>query len=113
VLLGGPPGLGKSQLSAFMAATISNGGDWPCGEGSVAREIVLFLSAEDGIEDSIVPRLLVAGAETSNVHIVATVTKPDGTGRKTFSLKTDVALLEERAVPPDRCRPNSGLYGRC
>ena len=26
VLLGGPPGLGKSQLTAFMAATVSNGG---------------------------------------------------------------------------------------
>ena len=97
VLLGGPPGLGKSQLTAFIAATISNGGDWPCGEGSATRGSVLFLSAEDGIEDTIVPRLHAAGADTGNVHIVAAVTKPDGTGRKTFSLKTDVALLEERA----------------
>src|SRR5215471_10885802 len=97
VLVGGPPGLGKSQLTAFIAATISNGGDWPCGEGSAARGSVLFLNAEDGIEDTIVPRLLAAGADTGNVHIVAAVTKPDGTGRKTFSLKTDVALLEERA----------------
>jgi hypothetical protein len=29
VLVGGPPGLGKSQLTAFLAATISNGGTGP------------------------------------------------------------------------------------
>jgi putative DNA primase/helicase len=97
VLLGGPPGLGKSQLTAFMAATISNGGDWPCNEGSTTVGSVIFMSAEDGIEDTIVPRLMAAGANLDRVHIVASATKPDGTGRKTFSLKTDVDLLEAKA----------------
>jgi putative DNA primase/helicase len=97
VLLGGPPGLGKSQLTAFMAATISNGGDWPCNEGSTAVGNVIFMSAEDGIEDTIVPRLMAAGANRDRVYIVASATKPDGTGRKTFSLKTDVDLLEVKA----------------
>jgi RecA-family ATPase len=97
VLVGGPPGLGKSQLTAFMAATISNGGDWPCNEGSTAVGSVIFMSAEDGIEDTIVPRLMAAGANLDRVHIVASATKPDGTGRKTFSLKTDVDLLEAKA----------------
>jgi len=97
VLLGGPPGLGKSQLTAFMAATISNGSDWPCNEGSTAVGNVIFMSAEDGIEDTIVPRLIAAGANRDRVYIVASATKPDGTGRKTFSLKTDVDLLEAKA----------------
>jgi putative DNA primase/helicase len=97
VLVGGPPGLGKSQLTAFMAATISNGGDWPCNEGSTAVGSVIFMSAEDGIEDTIVPRLMATGADLDRVHIVASATKPDGTGRKTFSLKTDVDLLEAKA----------------
>jgi putative DNA primase/helicase len=97
VLLGGPPGLGKSQLTAFMAATISNGGNWPCNEGSTIVGNVIFMSAEDGIEDTIVPRLMAAGANLDRVHIVASATKPDGTGRKTFSLKTDVDLLEAKA----------------
>jgi putative DNA primase/helicase len=96
VLVGGPPGLGKSQLTAFMAATISNGGDWPCNEGSTAVGSVIFMSAEDGIEDTVVPRLMAAGANLDNVYIVASATKPDGT-RKTFSLKTDVDLLEAKA----------------
>ncbi len=98
VLLGGPPGLGKSQLTAFMSAVVSNGGSWPCGEGSATAGDVIFMSAEDGILDTIVPRLIAAGADTSRVHIVAAATKPDGTGRKTFSLKTDVDLLEAKAL---------------
>jgi putative DNA primase/helicase len=63
VLLGGPPGLGKSQLTAFMAAAISNGGSWPCNEGSTTVGSVIFMSAEDGIEDTIVPRLMAGGRE--------------------------------------------------
>jgi putative DNA primase/helicase len=97
VLLGGPPGLGKSQLTVFMSAVVSNGGAWPCGEGSTLPGDVIFMSAEDGIRDTIVPRLMAAGANTSRVHIVAAATRPDGTGRKTFSLKTDVDLLEAKA----------------
>jgi len=97
-LLGGPPGLGKSQLTVLVAATVSNGGDWPCGEGSTAVGSAIFLSAEDGIEDTIVPRLIAAGANLQRLHIVRAATKPDGTGRKTFSLKTDVDLLEKKAT---------------
>jgi len=97
VLVGGPPGLGKSQLTAFITATISNGGDWPCNEGSTAVGNVIFMSAEDGIQDTVIPRLMAAGANLDRVHIVASVTKPDGKGRKTFSLKSDVDLLEARA----------------
>ena len=97
VLLGGPPGLGKSQVTAFMSAIVSTGGHWPCGEGSTLPGDVIFMSAEDGIQDTIVPRLMAAGADLARVHIVAAATKPDGTGRKTFSLKTDVDLLEEKA----------------
>jgi putative DNA primase/helicase len=97
VLLGGPPGLGKSQLTAFMSATVSNGGYWPCGEGSTLPGDVIFMSAEDGVQDTIIPRLMAAGADRERVHIVSAATKPDGTGRKTFSLKTDVDLLEEMA----------------
>ncbi|HWM83571.1 MAG TPA: AAA family ATPase [Pseudolabrys sp.] len=97
VLIGGPPGLGKSQLTAFISARISTGGAWPCDEGDAPQGSVLFLSAEDGIADTIVPRLMAAGADRSHVEIVEAVTNPDGQGRKTFSLKTDVALLEAKA----------------
>jgi len=86
VLIGGPPGLGKSQLTTFISAVVSNGWDWPCGEGSAKAGNVIFMSAEHGIEDAILPRLKAAGAALDGVYIVASATKPDGTGRETFSL---------------------------
>src|SRR3984957_14675027 len=94
-LVGGPPGLGKSQVTTNIAATVSTGGRWPCDEGRAPQGDVVILSAEDGIADTIVPRLIAAGADTNCVHIVVAATKLDGTGRKTFSLKTDVDLPEE------------------
>jgi putative DNA primase/helicase len=98
MLMGGPPGLGKSQVTVNIAATVSIGGQWPCNEGSAPEGDVIILSAEDGIADTIVPRLIAAGANRDRIHIVAAATKPDGTGRKTFSLKTDVDLLERKAA---------------
>ncbi len=97
LLLGGPPGLGKSQLTTNIAATVSRGGPWPCGEGRASQGAVLMLSAEDGIADTIVPRLMAAEADIGQVHIVAAMTRPDGKGRRTFSLKTDVDHLERLA----------------
>ena len=97
VLLGGPPGLGKSQLTAFMSATVSNGGHWPCGEGSTLPGGVIFMSAEDGVQDTIIPRLMAAGADRKRVHNVAAATNAVGAGRETFSLTTDSDLLEEMA----------------
>ena len=40
---------------------------------------------------------MAAGADRERVHIVSAATKPDGSSRKTFSLKTDVDLLEDMA----------------
>jgi hypothetical protein len=51
-LVGGDPGLGKSQLAAFIAATMSRGGQWPCGEGQSAKKSVIVLCAEDGAADT-------------------------------------------------------------
>ena len=60
-VFGGDPGLGKSQVLLFMAATFSTGGLWPCGEGRAPLGHVIVLSAEDGEDDTIKPRLVAAG----------------------------------------------------
>jgi hypothetical protein len=62
-LFGGKPGVGKSQLTSCLAATVSKGAEWPCGEGRSPQGAVVMLSAEDGIADTIVPRLIAAGAD--------------------------------------------------
>src|SRR5262245_51576943 len=56
--IAGEPGDGKSQLSVCVAATVSKGGEWPCGEGRAPVGSVIILNAEDGADDTVVPRLI-------------------------------------------------------
>jgi hypothetical protein len=91
----GEPGLGKSQLTAFMAAAITTGGQWPCNEGQAPLGSVIILSAEDDAADTIRPRLDAAGADTTRVLIVSAVRSNDGKGRRTFNLQADLDLLEQ------------------
>jgi AAA domain len=93
-LIAGEPGLGKSQLASMIAATITTGGAWPCGEGHAKPGSVIMLCAEDGAADTIVPRLLAAGADLSRVHIVSAVAGGDRQGNRSFNLQADVDLLE-------------------
>jgi hypothetical protein len=56
-LLGGLPDLGKGLITAFLMACVTNGREFPCNEGKPPRKgSVIYLSAEDDIEDTIVPR---------------------------------------------------------
>ena len=93
-LLGGDPGLGKSQLSIFIASTISKAEEWPCGEGKSPKRSVVMLSAEDGVADTIVPRSMAAGADRDKINIVTAVHDEDGTGRRIFNLTQDLDALE-------------------
>lgn len=71
-LLGGSPGTGKSGIVINMAAAVSRGsGECPLPDGTIAPQgHVVILASEDGVEDTIVPRLMAAGANMDFVHIV-------------------------------------------
>ena len=66
-LLGGLPGLGKSQITVSMAAIISRGERWPASSERAQRGNVLLLVSEDGIADTVKPRLQAAGADMRRV----------------------------------------------
>ncbi|MGH7883251.1 MAG: DnaB-like helicase N-terminal domain-containing protein, partial [Candidatus Dormibacteraceae bacterium] len=68
VVLDGDPGLGKSTLTLDLAARVSTGGQMPDGTDSILGGAgVVVLSAEDGLADTIRPRLEAAGADLERV----------------------------------------------
>jgi putative DNA primase/helicase len=89
----GYAGLGKSQVVIDLAATVSTGRDFPGGGSNGKPGHVIILSAEDGPADTIVPRLIAAGADLSRIHIVKAV-KDDGRERL-FNLSVDLDRLEK------------------
>jgi putative DNA primase/helicase len=95
-LLAGEAGLGKSQVAIAITAAVTTGGKLPCGEGNAPRGSVIFLSAEDSAADTVVPRLMAAGANLNHVHIVRAVQADDGKGRSAFNLQADLDLLHSK-----------------
>ena len=88
-LIAGAPDGGKSQIAANIAATISNGGTWPFGEGKAEQGVVIWLSAEDDPADTTVPRLIAAGANRRLIFELKSVVRGDS-GLRTFSVVEDL-----------------------
>jgi putative DNA primase/helicase len=79
VVLDGDPSVGKSTLAIDWAARLSTGAPWPDGTGCPLGD-VLVLSAEDGLADTIRPRLDTAGGDPARVHALTDVTFRDDEG---------------------------------
>jgi AAA domain len=71
-LLEGDPGSGKSWLALTIASLVSRGDPFPGDEPDTIRDPanVLYLSAEDGLADTVRKRLDAAGADVNHVHTV-------------------------------------------
>jgi AAA domain-containing protein len=95
-LIAGLPDEGKGQILCYTAAQITRGGPWPCNEGRAPQGNVVMLTAEDTINDTIVPRLIAAGADLDRVEIVKMVCT--GNKKQMFSLVTDLELLKQKIV---------------
>ena len=68
-LLDGDPGLGKSTVALTVAAQVTIGGLLPGNGTPLTPGDVLLLSFEDGLGDTIRPRLEAAGADLTRVHV--------------------------------------------
>jgi len=94
-MIAGNPGLGKSQVTASMAAIVSTGGQWPVDRAPCDRGTVVILSAEDDPADTIRPRLEAAGADLSRVYVIDAIQEStkDGERQRTFNLSVDLPRL--------------------
>jgi hypothetical protein len=96
-LLVGLPDEGKGQILCDMAARVSTGDAWPLKEGTAPQGNIILLTAEDALDDTVIPRLESAGADRSKVKIVQMVRKRGSTDRM-FSLVTDLELLRKKVA---------------
>lgn len=92
-LLDGDPDKGKSTMTLDWSARISVGGTMPDGHPLTRPESVVIMSAEDGLADTIRPRLDAAGADVDRVVAFTEVALMDGTKRPP-SLPHDLGHLE-------------------
>src|SRR5215510_14454812 len=88
--------MGKGQIAAFIVAAVTANVDLPCDEGNATQGNVIWFNAEDGLQDTVIPRLAAAGADRKRVHFVNGVRIAGE--EKHFSLVTDLHLLRKAII---------------
>lgn len=97
-ILAGAPGTGKTTVALALASTVTTGGQWPDGQRAQPANVVIW-SGEDGIADTLAPRLAAAGADLSRVYFVSEV--GEGDERRAFDPATDLAALHAACASLD------------
>jgi putative DNA primase/helicase len=93
-LIAGDPGLGKSQIGLDIVARHTISDFWPVDGGRAQVAEAIVLTAEDGLSDTVAPRLVAAGADMEKVHFLKG-TKVEGGDEELFDLTRDVEALRE------------------
>lgn len=94
-LVAGAPGLGKSQVHCHYAACVTTTKPWPDGSASGEAANVIMVTAEDCLDDEVVPRLVAAGADVRRVYIVKLI-RLDRKTQRQFLLAEDLDTLEKK-----------------
>jgi len=107
-VLDGLPGAGKSTVTCDLAARVSRGQRFPGDQHARPAGGVIFVAAEDGVGDTVVPRLLAAGADLGQCHVWRADSMP--------SLPDDVSTIEAAIVAHGArlliCDPVTALFAR-
>lgn len=92
-LLTGIKGMGKSQVHCDTVGRLTTGAAMPDGTPSVPPGNVIMVTAEDCLDDEVVPRLIAVKADLSRVAFLRRI-KKDKQGRM-FLLGEDLDVLEQ------------------
>jgi len=93
-LLAGMPDRGKGLIFSDIISRVTRGATWPCKEGHGPLGDCILIQHEDDPGDTVVPRLIAAGADLQRVHILTMVKKVTGPTKRIFSL-ADLPMLCE------------------
>lgn len=96
-MIAGDPGLGKSFLTLYIAAIVSRGTSFPDIDTPIKSGFVILLSAEDGLADTIRPRLDAAKADSSKIVALKGIQTTNEDHVQEFDLTADIQQLE-RAI---------------
>lgn len=98
-MLAGVAGTGKTTIALNLSAPVTGRGAFPDGRTCPCPGSVVIWSGEDGVADTLAPRLIAAGCDPMRVHIVTGVNLPQG-GKRVFDPSKDLESLirEVRAL---------------
>lgn len=91
----GMAGDGKTTIAISLVATISIGGRFPDGTRASVGNVLIW-SGEDSAQDTLVPRLIAAGADMNQVHFIGDVKHGDEI--RSFDPATDIKAMADAAT---------------
>ena len=94
-IFAGMAGTGKTTIAIAIGATISIGGRFPDGTRAPVGNVLIW-SGEDSAKDTLVPRLLAAGADMQRVHFIGDV--QHGDELRSFDPATDIRAMFDTAT---------------
>lgn len=92
-VFGGAPGTGKTTISMGLAAIVTTGGRWPDGTRSIVGNVAIW-SGEDDPGDTLIPRLVLSGADLSRVYFIAQIR--EGNEQRSFDPARDMEPLRRK-----------------
>jgi hypothetical protein len=100
-LIAGDPDVGKSLLTADIASVVTKRGQWPDGSRVKTLGSVVMLCGEDGLADTLRPRIDAAGGDATRITVVPSKKVSDREGktvRHSICLLADLDRIEAKIV---------------
>ena len=98
-IIQGNPGDGKTNLALKIAACVSSGTPLP-GLPELEQQKVIYLSAEDGVRDTLKPRLEELGADTKNILFFKEEDKPTSLTQRIIEIALDMSGAKVLIIDP-------------